>query len=230
EHIKKYNEKDSEIVTAVDDLQTFLEYCGVEGPDDWKNITGSNALRSCCPKKPRACPIETKAYYSGCLSKLFDFIEYSIRIIAIILLLIATIEVADAILPVCSAVLIRHVRSGTSESKVKDDCLWFFAIAHTKAAEKEKNGLGVIFVDSGSMNSLRRQRMLMMCLSVFEMALHAHVYSCVKPAISKYQYGFLPKKSTVTSLLTSADKIAESAQNKSQIDVIYLDAGKAFNK
>lgn len=65
---------------------------------------------------------------------------------------------------------------------------------------------------------------------IFENIIFNRIYKHVASVISSYQHGFLPKKSTVTNLLTFSDIIAKNIDSKNQLDVIYLDASKAFDK
>jgi hypothetical protein len=44
------------------------------------------------------------------------------------------------------------------------------------------------------------------------------------------QHGFIPKKSTATSLLTYQSKIIQAFNENSQIDAVYTDFSKAFDK
>eukprot|EP00111_Clytia_hemisphaerica_P003886 TCONS_00011152-protein len=47
--------------------------------------------------------------------------------------------------------------------------------------------------------------------------------------LSSKQHGFMPKRSTVTQLLTYLDKCANSISNNKVVDVIYFDFVKAFD-
>lgn len=48
--------------------------------------------------------------------------------------------------------------------------------------------------------------------------------------ISDRQHGFLPGRSTLTNLLIFNDFISESLENSYQVDSIYIDFSKAFDK
>lgn len=65
---------------------------------------------------------------------------------------------------------------------------------------------------------------------VFEIVLFNRIYDEVKHSISQYQHGFVPKKSTLTNLITFSQFIDSSFNNKAQVDVIYTDMEKAFDK
>lgn len=65
---------------------------------------------------------------------------------------------------------------------------------------------------------------------VFELILFDRIYEAVKDKISSSQHGFLPKKSTLTNLLSFTQCIHEAIQNGTQMDVIYTDMEKAFDR
>ena len=52
----------------------------------------------------------------------------------------------------------------------------------------------------------------------------------VKPVISNTQHGFIPHKSTDTNLAIVTDCIANSLDEGRQVDVIYIDFEKCFDK
>ena len=60
---------------------------------------------------------------------------------------------------------------------------------------------------------------------VFQNILH-HVYQQINP----YQHGFIPQKSCVSQLVEVFEQIGQKLDNGKQIDVIYLDMWKAFDK
>lgn len=65
---------------------------------------------------------------------------------------------------------------------------------------------------------------------VFERLVHGAVLFHVSPFLSEAQHGFLPKKSTVTNLLEYVTCVAEALDKREQIDALYLDFSKAFDK
>lgn len=48
--------------------------------------------------------------------------------------------------------------------------------------------------------------------------------------ISPNQHGFFKKRSTVTNLMAYTDKIQQCLEDGGQVDVIYTDFSKAFDK
>lgn len=65
---------------------------------------------------------------------------------------------------------------------------------------------------------------------VFERLVHRTLLFHVKPHLNEAQHGFLPRKSTVTNLLEYVTFLAEALDKKEQVDVLYLDLSKAFDK
>lgn len=64
---------------------------------------------------------------------------------------------------------------------------------------------------------------------VFEKIVHKKLYSETSNIICNQQHGFLPKRSTVTNLLTINNEITTAFEQNSQIDVVYTDFSKAFD-
>ncbi|GBM91347.1 hypothetical protein AVEN_6999-1 [Araneus ventricosus] len=64
---------------------------------------------------------------------------------------------------------------------------------------------------------------------IFESIIHEKLYNQVKNLISTSQHGFIPKRSTTTNLFCLTDKIINSFESGSQLDVIYTDFSKAFD-
>ena len=65
---------------------------------------------------------------------------------------------------------------------------------------------------------------------VLEVVLFNRIYDVVSSQISPNQHGFLPQRSTLTNLLIFSQYIHESLKNKRQVDVIYTDMEKAFDR
>ena len=61
---------------------------------------------------------------------------------------------------------------------------------------------------------------------VFQNIKQHHVYQQINP----YQHGFIPQKSCVSQLVEVFEQIGRKLDNGKQIDVIYLDMSKAFDK
>lgn len=65
---------------------------------------------------------------------------------------------------------------------------------------------------------------------VFEIVIFNRIYGEVKGIISLQQHGFLPQRSTLTNLTSFVQLIHKHLNNKAQVDVIYTDLEKAFDK
>lgn len=94
----------------------------------------------------------------------------------------------------------------------------------TKVCPIHKNG------DVKAIENYRPIAMLSTPCKILETILHAQIYSHIRPFISPYQHGFLPKRSTVTNLLELSTSLSEAINSNSQVDVIYTDFAKAFDK
>ena len=65
---------------------------------------------------------------------------------------------------------------------------------------------------------------------IFEIILHSTIYSHVSDAISSDQHGVMKGRSTVSNLVCKAQFLCESLDRGNQVDVIYTDFSKAFNR
>lgn len=65
---------------------------------------------------------------------------------------------------------------------------------------------------------------------IFESVLYDNILQFVCPKISQYQHGFVPHKSTVSNLLIFSEHAAQAINEKKQMDVIYTDCARAFDK
>ena len=65
---------------------------------------------------------------------------------------------------------------------------------------------------------------------VFESIIRDCIFNHVKPIISANQYGFLPRTSTVCNLVNITEDISSALNAGKQLDVIYTDFQKAFDK
>lgn len=65
---------------------------------------------------------------------------------------------------------------------------------------------------------------------VFEMCLYENIFPNVKTYLTSKQHGFMPKRSTVTNLAIFSQFTAAAIDSRSQVDVIYTDFSKAFDK
>lgn len=65
---------------------------------------------------------------------------------------------------------------------------------------------------------------------IFEMIIFDMLFTEVKGRIALNQHGFLPRRSTFTNLATFSQFVHEALNRKSQVDVVYTDLEKAFDK
>lgn len=65
---------------------------------------------------------------------------------------------------------------------------------------------------------------------LLEIIIYDNVYSNVKNSISQYQFGFMERRSTVSNLLCMTQYISEFLDDHGQVDVIYTDLQKAFDR
>lgn len=65
---------------------------------------------------------------------------------------------------------------------------------------------------------------------LYEIMLFGRIYDSVKYSIVECQHGFLPKKSTVSNLINFCQYIHDSLNDRGQVDVIYTDMEKAFDR
>ncbi|KAG7295979.1 hypothetical protein JYU34_021071 [Plutella xylostella] len=71
-----------------------------------------------------------------------------------------------------------------------------------------------------------------LCLlaKVLERLVYTQLYSCIKSSFSPMQHGFLKGRSTVSNLALFNDFVTEKMDGGSQVDVIYTDYSKAFDR
>lgn len=65
---------------------------------------------------------------------------------------------------------------------------------------------------------------------VFEISLYDGIYNNIRGQISSYQHGFVKSRSTVTNLFSVTQFISEAIDAGKQVDVIYTDFSKAFDR
>lgn len=65
---------------------------------------------------------------------------------------------------------------------------------------------------------------------LFESMVHTVMYSHIKKHITIKQHGFMAKRSCITNLVLFTSDIKESVDQNTQVDVIYTDFSKAFDK
>lgn len=84
--------------------------------------------------------------------------------------------------------------------------------------------------DRGLINNYRAISILCFPAKIFESLLYDCILKHVEGALSVKQHGFLPKRSTVTNLCCMTQYISDCISNRSQVDSIYTDLTKAFDR
>lgn len=86
---------------------------------------------------------------------------------------------------------------------------------------------------SGDKNCIVNYRPISILSAVsklYERILFKKIYDHVKTTIVSEQHGFLPKRSTITNLLNFTNFVSEALESKKQVDVVYTDFTKAFDR
>lgn len=65
---------------------------------------------------------------------------------------------------------------------------------------------------------------------IFEKIIHQHVFFNIKHLLSLNQHGFYEKRSTISNLIHITDFLSTNMDKNTQVDVIYTDFSKAFDK
>ena len=65
---------------------------------------------------------------------------------------------------------------------------------------------------------------------MFEYILHRRLSMSLRSQISEHQHGFIPGRSTLTNLAQFSEFLSQSLDLRNQVDVVYLDLSKAFDK
>lgn len=85
----------------------------------------------------------------------------------------------------------------------------------------------------GSMNSASNFRPITIIpnfAKVFEIYIHGIIYRHVLPALSEHQHGFIKGRSTVSNLVYTAQYLSDFLDARGQVDVVYTDLSKAFDR
>ena len=84
--------------------------------------------------------------------------------------------------------------------------------------------------DRSSISNYRPVALLSAPAKLLEIIIHKRVYNHCKSFLVDQQHGFLPGRSTVTNLLCFSSFVTKSLDAGEQVDVIYMDFEKAFDK
>lgn len=85
----------------------------------------------------------------------------------------------------------------------------------------------------GAKNQIENYRPISkLCLfaKILEKIVHRQLYAVLKQSFSNDQHGFLKNKSTVSNLVLCSDYLSKYMSEPSQVDVIYTDYMKAFDR
>lgn len=86
---------------------------------------------------------------------------------------------------------------------------------------------------SGNLNMAQNYRgisILSTFSKVLECFVHEALYRTVRPAIPEVQHGFVKGRSTTTNLMSFVTSVKMKMQKNRQVDAIYVDFAKAFDK
>ncbi|GJQ65870.1 hypothetical protein Trydic_g3972 [Trypoxylus dichotomus] len=84
--------------------------------------------------------------------------------------------------------------------------------------------------DISDVSNYRPISILSNIAKVFESALHMTIYPQISPFPVEEQHGFVDGKSTVTNLCTFLQYASEVIHSQGQVDVLYTDISKAFDR
>lgn len=86
---------------------------------------------------------------------------------------------------------------------------------------------------AGSLSNVEHYRpiSILSCLAkVFEQMVFAYVYPTVQNIITQHQHGFMKRRSTTTNLMAYTSTIINKLEKRQQVDGIYVDFAKAFDR
>lgn len=86
---------------------------------------------------------------------------------------------------------------------------------------------------SGDVHDVKNYRpisILCTLAKTLELLIHDKMYSAAKPVLSQYQHGFVKNRSTITNLMAYTSTLNSSLEKRCQVDSIYIDFAKAFDK
>ena len=84
--------------------------------------------------------------------------------------------------------------------------------------------------DSMYINNYRPIALISVFSKVFELVIHNKLFPFLKCIITSNQHGFFPGRSTLTNLSCFTQYVASQLDTRRQVDCIYLDISKAFDR
>ena len=84
--------------------------------------------------------------------------------------------------------------------------------------------------DSTLVNNYRPVSLLCGFAKVFEKVVHKRIYFYLSPMISEVQHGFLKGRSVESNLCSFLNFVAPIVSSRGQVDAIYFDMSKAFDR
>lgn len=127
-----------------------------------------------------------------------------------------------------------YVIKGCKEAFVKPLALIFnLALRNKKFPDKLKIARITPVFKSGDRREVTNYRpiaILSNLSKIFETIIHYYLYEHAKNKISNFQYGFQKKRSVNGNLVDFVNSATDALANNNQMDVIYTDFAKAFDK
>jgi len=132
-------------------------------------------------------------------------------------------DIPPVILKFCASVLAPHL------------AIFFSALlAHSIFPSRLKRGYVIpVFVASGDPNNVKNYRPIVIqstIAKVYEIIILDHLYFHFRKCIHPEQHGFLCGRSTISNLLEFQDYIMKAFSDSDQVDCVYLDFSKAFDR
>lgn len=84
--------------------------------------------------------------------------------------------------------------------------------------------------DNDLVSNYRPISILSTMSKVFEILICPYISEHVKPLITDHQHGFMKSRSTATNLISFVGRLAEAIDARQEVDVIYTDLSKAFDR
>nr|CAH7766805.1 unnamed protein product [Callosobruchus chinensis] len=111
--------------------------------------------------------------------------------------------------------------------------LFNLSISSRQFPNRLKTALVTPIHKNGNINEIKNYRPITLIntiAKIFESVLSAYLTKLLQPQISKFQHGFVAERTTVSNLCVLSEHAAEAILNKKQLDVIFTDCEKAFDK